>query len=107
MLMTRQFSAFLKSAQANAAPPEKMAQETTDAVGRTEEAVKETTNAIARAEAAVRETTEAIASTKKAIEETQAEVVQQAQTLSGFTLVTTAFLPLGFCTSVFHLLSVL
>jgi len=81
MLTTRQFSAFLKSDQAKAAPSEKTAQETTDAVKRAEDAVKETTKAIA---------------------ETRAELVKQGQTLSGFTLVTTAFLPLSFCTSVFY-----
>jgi len=81
MLTTRQFSAFLKSDQAKAAPSEKTAQETTGAVKRAEDAVKETTKAIA---------------------ETRAELVKQGQTLSGFTLVTTAFLPLSFCTSVFY-----
>ena len=77
--MTRQLSAFLKSDQAKAAPSEKTAQKTADAVKRTVDAIEETKNAI----------------------------VQQAQTLSGFTLVTTAFLPLGFCTSVFCLLSMM
>ena len=79
MLTTRQFSAFLKSDQAEASRSEKTARETTEAIKRTEDAIQET---------------------KKSL-------VQQAQTLSGFTVVTTAFLPLGFCTSVFYLLSVL
>ncbi|PUU82950.1 hypothetical protein B9Z19DRAFT_1190011 [Tuber borchii] len=64
-------SAFLKSDQAKAAPSEQTAQKTE----------------------------KAIASVEAAIKETQASLVQQVQTLSGFTLVTTAFLPLGFCTS--------
>ena len=87
MLTTRQFSSFLKSSQAKVTAAEKMAQETTGAVKSTEGAVNKTTEAIAKAEEAIKETKEAI--------------VQQAQTLSGFTIVTTAFLPLGFCTSVF------
>jgi len=87
MLTTRQLSAFLKSDQAKAAPSEKTAQET---VKRTEDAIKGTTDAITSVEAAIKET--------------QASLVQQVQTLSGFTLVTTAFLPLGFCTSVLYLL---
>ncbi|PUU79845.1 hypothetical protein B9Z19DRAFT_1080732 [Tuber borchii] len=66
-------SAFLKSDQAKAAPSERTAQEATEAMKRTE----------------------------KIIEETQAQLVQQGQTLTGFTIVTTAFLPLGFCTSYF------
>jgi len=78
MLTTGQLSAFLKSDQAKAAPSERTAQEATEAMKRTE----------------------------KIIEETQAQLVQQGQTLTGFTIVTTAFLPLGFCTSVFYLLSV-
>jgi len=85
MLTTRQLSAFLKSDQAKAAPSEKTAQETASAVKRTEDAIKKT---------------------QAVIKETQAELVQQGQTLSGFTLVTTAFLPLSFCTSVFYLLLV-
>ena len=64
---------------------ERTAQETTDAVKRTEDAIK---------------------NTQDVIEAARAEIVQQGQTLSGFTLVTTAFLPLSFCTSVFYLLSV-
>ena len=79
MLTTGQLSAFLKSDQAKAAPSERTAQEATEAMKRTE----------------------------KIIEETQAQLVQQGQTLTGFTIVTTAFLPLGFCTSVFYLLSVI
>ena len=78
---------------------------------RTEDAVKETAKAIVSTQDAVKETTAAIVSTEDAIkktqaviEKTQAELVQQGQMLSGFTLVTTAFLPLGFCTSVFYLL---
>jgi len=77
MLTPRQLSAFLKSDQAKAAPSERTAQEATDAMKRTEDTIKKT----------------------------QAELVQQGQTLSGFTVVTTAFLPLRFCTSVFYLLS--
>ena len=83
MLTIRQFSAFLKSDQARAAPSEKTAQETASAAKRTEEAIKET---------------------QKVIRETQDELMKQGQTLSGFTLVTTAFLPLDFCASVFYLL---
>ncbi|PWW79092.1 hypothetical protein C7212DRAFT_355230 [Tuber magnatum] len=64
-------SGFLKSEQAKAAPSERTAQETT----------------------------QAMKDTKDAIEETQKILVQQMQTLSGFTIVTTAFLPLSFCTS--------
>jgi len=79
MLTARQFSAFLKSDQAKAAASEKTIQETTEAIGRTGIAVKET----------------------------RAALIQQGQALSGFTLVTTAFLPLGFCASVFYLLSML
>jgi len=79
MLTARQFSAFLKSDQAKAAPSEKTIQETTEAVGRAEIAIKET----------------------------KAAIVQQARTLSGFTLVTTAFLSLSFYASVFYLLSML
>ena len=119
MLTTRQFSAFLKSEQAKAAPSEKTAQETTCAVKRAEDAIKETTGtikrtedavekttgAVERTENAIKETTAAIARTQDVIEATQAELVQQGQTLSSFTLVTTAFLPLSFCTSVFYLLS--
>jgi len=77
MLTPRQLSAFLKSDQAKAAPSERTAQEATDAMKRTEATIKKT----------------------------QAQLVQQGQTLSGFTVVTTAFLPLSFCTSVFCLLS--
>ena len=98
--MTRQFSAFLKSEQAKAAPSEKTAQETTCAVKCTENAIKETTGAIKGTEAVIQET-------QAVIRQTQAELVQQGQTLSSFTLVTTAFLPLSFCTSVFYLLSVI
>ena len=79
ILTIRQFSAFLKSDQARAAPSEKTAQETIGAVKRTEEAIKET----------------------------KEQLVKQGQILSGFTLVTTAFLPLDFCASVFHLLLVI
>jgi len=104
ILTTRQLSAFLKSDQAKAAPSEKTAQETTGAVQRAENAVKETTKAIADTQTAVNATTKAIADTQIVIKQTQAELVKQGQTLSGFTLVTTAFLPLSFCTSVFHLL---
>jgi len=77
MLTPRQLSAFLKSDQAKAAPSEGTAQEATDAMKRTEATIKKT----------------------------QAQLVQQGQTISGFTVVTTAFLPLSFCTSVFCLLS--
>ena len=42
-----------------------------------------------------------------AVERVQAELVQQGQTLSSFTLVTTAFLPLSFCASVFYLIPVI
>ncbi|RPB03053.1 hypothetical protein L873DRAFT_1841385 [Choiromyces venosus 120613-1] len=66
-------SVFLKYDQAKAAPSERTAQEAADAMKRTEETIKET----------------------------QATLVQQAQTLSGFTIVTTAFLPLSFCASYF------
>ncbi|PUU79844.1 hypothetical protein B9Z19DRAFT_788994 [Tuber borchii] len=72
------FAAFLKSDQAEAAPSEETAQKTMGAVKSTEDAIRET---------------------QKVIEETQAELVKQGQTLSGFTLVTTAFLPLDFCCS--------
>jgi len=72
MLTTQQFSVFLKSDQARATPSETTAQEATDAMKRTEETIKKG----------------------------QAQLVQQGQTLSGFTIVTTAFLPLGFCASV-------
>jgi len=72
MLTIRQLSAFLKSDQARAAPSETTAQEATDAMKRTEETIRKG----------------------------QAQLVQQGQTLSGFTIVTTAFLPLGFCASV-------
>ena len=95
--------------------------ETTDAIALTEGAVKETTNAIARTEGAINQTTEqtqnairettnaigrtetAMEKTRMAIEQAQAELVQQGQTLTSFTIVTTAFLPLSFCTSVFNL----
>jgi len=93
MLTIRQLSAFLKSDQAKAAPSESTAKETTAAMERTEDAV--------------RETTKAIADTQTVIKQTQTELVQQGQTLSGFTFVTTAFLPLSFCTSVFYLLLVI
>ena len=106
-LTTRQLSAFLKSDQAKAAPSEKTAQKTTDAVKGTEDAVKETTAAIANTEKAIEETTAAIARTHDVIQATQNEIMQQGQTLTSFTIVTTAFLPLGFCTSVFYLLSVI
>ncbi|PUU80824.1 hypothetical protein B9Z19DRAFT_682159 [Tuber borchii] len=76
------FSAFLKSDQAKAAPSEKTAQETAGAVKRTEDAVKKT---------------------QAVIEKAQAELVQQGQTLTSFTIVTTAFLPLSFCTSYFSM----
>jgi len=76
----------LKSDQAKVAPSEKTAQETARAAKSTEEAMKET---------------------QAIIKETQAELVQQGQTLSSFTLVTIAFQPLGFCTSVFYLLLVI
>ncbi|CUS12900.1 unnamed protein product [Tuber aestivum] len=62
-------SGFLKSDQAEAAPSERTAQEAK----------------------------KAMEATKEAIERTQAQVVQQVQTLSGFAIVTTAFLPLSFC----------
>ncbi|CAZ79523.1 unnamed protein product [Tuber melanosporum] len=62
---------FLKSDQAKAAPSERTAQKTA----------------------------EAMKSTENAIEKTREALVQQAQTLTGFTVVTTAFLPLGFCAS--------
>ena len=118
MLTTWQLSAFLRSEQANAAPSGKTAQETTDAVKHTQDAIErtaqETTDAVKHTQDAIertaQETTDAVKRTEDAIkktqdviEETQAEIVQQGQTLSGFTLVTTAFLPLSFCTSVFHL----
>ena len=77
MLTPRQLSAFLKSDQAKAAPSERTAQEATEAMKRTEDTIRET----------------------------QAQLVQQGQTISSFTVVTTAFLPLSFCTSVFYLLS--
>ncbi|PUU79838.1 hypothetical protein B9Z19DRAFT_788872 [Tuber borchii] len=93
------FAAFLKSEQANAAPSGKTAQETTGAVKRTEDAIKETTGAIKGTEAVIQET-------QAVIKQTQAELVQQGQTLSGFTLVTTAFLPLSFCTSYFGMQTV-
>ena len=80
----------------------------------TQDAVEETTKAIVSTEDAVKETAKAILSTEDAIkktqaiiEKTQAELVQQGQTLTSFTIVTTAFLPLGFCTSVFYLLLVI
>ena len=129
MLTTRQLSAFLKSDQAEAAPSEKTARETTDAVGRTENAIRETTartedaiqkttdaaertaNAIrettARTEGAIKETTDAIRFTQDVLQDTQDEILQQGQKLTSFTLVTTAFLPLGFATSVFYLLSMI
>ncbi|PUU82949.1 hypothetical protein B9Z19DRAFT_1061381 [Tuber borchii] len=75
-----EFSTFLKSDQAKAAPSEKTAQETAGAAKRTEDAVRETTAAIAL---------------------TRTELMHQGQILSGFTIVTTAFLALGFSTSYF------
>jgi len=86
VLTTRQLSAFLKSDQAKAAPSEETARETTDAVKRTEKSIKATT---------------------KVLEATKDEILQQGQKLSSFTLVTNAFLPLSFATSVFYLLSVM
>ena len=83
------------------------ARETTCAVRRTEDAVREAARAITSTENAIEATTAAIARTQGVIQETQAEIVQQGQTLTSFTIVTTAFLPLGFCTSVFYLLSVI
>ena len=107
ILTTRQLSAFLKSDQAKAALTEKAAQETTSAVKRAEDAIKETT---AQTQRIIRETTRAIERTETAMSETrnvikgtQAELVQQGQTLTSFTIVTTAFLPLSFCASVFNL----
>ena len=79
MLTTSQLSVFLKSDQAKAASSERTAQEGTEAIKRTETTV----------------------------ENTRAELAQQGETLSGFTLVTTAFLALSFCTSVFYLLLVI
>ena len=103
ILTTRQFSAFLKFDQAKAAPSEKTAQETTGAVKHAEDAVKATTEAVASTEKAIGATTAAIERAQGIIAETQAKIVQQGQTLTSFTIVTTAFLPLGFCTSVFYL----
>ena len=97
----------MKSDQAKAAPSEKTAQKTTDAVKGTEDAVKGTTKAIARTEKAIEATTAAIARTHGVIEATQNEIIQQGQTLTSFTIITTAFLPLGFCTSVFCFPSVI
>jgi len=45
--------------------------------------------------------TAAIEATQNAINDTKIELVQQSQVLTSFTLLTTAFLPLGFATSVF------
>jgi len=94
----------LKSDQAKAAPSEKTAQETTCVVKRTEDVVREVVKAITSTEKAIEATTAAIARTQGVIQATQAEIVQQGQTLTSFTIVATAFLPLGFCTSVFYLL---
>ncbi|RPB03055.1 hypothetical protein L873DRAFT_1841387 [Choiromyces venosus 120613-1] len=80
-------SVFLKSNQAKSAPSEKTAEETKRAMERSEQTARETKSAIER--------------TKEAIEDAQETLVQQSQTLSGFTIVTTAFLPLSFCTSYF------
>ncbi|PUU82946.1 hypothetical protein B9Z19DRAFT_1040095 [Tuber borchii] len=98
-------SAFVKTDQAKAAPTEKTAQETTSAVKRAEDAIKETT---AQTQSVIRETTRAIERTETAMRETrsvikgtQAELVQQGQVLTSFTIVTTAFLPLSFCASYF------
>ena len=93
MLTARQLSVFLKSDQAKAAPSEKATLEIVGAVVRTEDAV--------------RRTEKAIEATTAAITRTQAELVQQGQTLSGFTLITTAFLPLSFFASVFYLVSII
>jgi len=97
ILTTRQLSAFLKSDQAEASRSEKTARETTDAVKRTENAIRETT---ACTEGAIQKTTDVLKAT-------QDEILQQGQKLSSFTLVTNAFLPLSFATSVFYLLSVM
>ena len=127
MLTTRQFSAFLKSDQAKTAPAEETAREATGAIKNTEDAIKEIIGAIKRIEDAIKETDatartrdaakqttdaikgteDAIKDTTAAIERTQAELVQQGQILSGFTIVTAAFLPLGFCTSVFYFPSII
>ncbi|KAG0641318.1 hypothetical protein HOY80DRAFT_883382 [Tuber brumale] len=72
-------SGFLKSDQAKSAPSERTAQETTDAMKSTE--------------------TQLMAATKSSIEESRDQLVQQSQTLSSFTVVTTLFLPLSFCAS--------
>ncbi|PUU82945.1 hypothetical protein B9Z19DRAFT_965998 [Tuber borchii] len=73
-------SAFLKSDQAKSAPTEKTAQETTSA--------------------------DIVTKTQGVIEQTQAELVQQGRTLTSFTIVTTAFLPLSFCTSFYGMQTV-
>ena len=99
MLTTRQLSAFLRSEQANAAPSGKTAQETIVAVKRTEDAIGKTTEAIEG-------TKDAIAKTQAVIEKTQNELKQQGQIISGFTLVTTVFLPLSFFASVLYFLLV-
>ena len=62
---------------------------------------------MASTEKTIEATTAAIARTQDVIEATQAEIMQQGQTLTSFAIVTTAFLPLDFCTSVSYLLSVL
>ena len=100
MLTSRQLSVFLKADQAKAAPSEITAQEGTEAIKRTETAIK-------NSERTAQEGTEAIKRTETTVKNTQAEIVQQGNTLSRFTLVTTAFLALSFCTSVFYLLLVI
>ena len=91
MLTTGQLSAFLKSGQAKAAPSERTAQEGASAVNRIQDAIMGTM----RGEAV----------TQTILKEIHAEIVQQGSTVDCFTLLTTAFLPLNFCASVFNLLS--
>ena len=55
---------------------------------------------------AIKDTKAAIAKTQNVIEKTQKELKQQGQIISGFTLVTTVFLPLSFFASVLYLLLV-
>ena len=83
MLTTSQLSVFLKSDQAKAASSERTAQEGIEAIKRTETAIK-------NSERTAQEGTEAIKRTETTVENTRAELAQQGETLSGFTLVTTA-----------------
>ncbi|KAG0128935.1 hypothetical protein HOY82DRAFT_522130 [Tuber indicum] len=94
-------SGFLKSDQA------KGARETTEAMKSAEDTITKTAQKTADAMMSIESTiartgkqaAEAREAAKSAVVETRDALVKQAQTLSGFTVVTTVFLPLSFCAS--------